>query len=171
MLRSARPALLILVLVVLAHSAEAVEYHDYFVGFSTEVMVSSDLAVSPVIPDSLAVEAISFAGAFGPASVRPVRFRAGMGWFPGRPFRTFAGVELPLYELLNRSRARAFGVYLLGDLGATIPIGWTANASLAILVPTSALGGIRIGVGLNRRADLIITLGMATGAYPVRSRR
>ena len=171
MVRLVRATAFALGLALAAHSTFAVEYHDYFVGFSTEFSVSSDLSVTPLVPDSLTVEALSFAGTYGPAALRPLRFRAGLGWFPGRPFRVFTGVELPLYEVLNRSKARAFGIYLISDVGLTIPFGWTAHASLAVLVPTSALGGIRIAAGVDRKLDALVTISMATGAYPIRSRR
>jgi hypothetical protein len=161
------------VLLVLASgigtAATAIEYEDFFVGFSTEATVSSDSDVSPMIPDSLTLEAISFAGTYGPAAVPFLRFRAGLGWFPRRPFRVFGGVELPLFERLNRARARFFGVYLIGDVGMTLPLDWTANATISVLVPTSALGGLRLGVGVNRHAELLFTIAMATGAYPIRS--
>ena len=172
MLRGTRTATLVIVALLAAPALFAQpEYHDYFVGFSSELAVTSDLAVRPFFPDSLTVRSFSFAGTYGPAAIRPVRFRAGLGWFPRQPFRAFAGVELPVYEILNRARARAFGVYLLGDLGVTIPLGWTADASLAILVPTNAFGGIRLAVGIDRESNLLVTIGTATGAYPIRSRR
>jgi len=158
-------------LVLVAGTASAVEYEDYFIGFSTELAVSSDIDVSPFFPDSLAVQSLSFAATYGPAGLEPLRFRGGLGWFPSQPFRIFTGVELPIFERLNRSRARGFGVYLIGDVGATLPIGWTADASLAVLIPTSALGGIRLGFGVNQAADLLFTFSTATGAYPIRSRR
>ncbi len=155
-----------------AASAAAVEYDDYFVGFSTEALVSSDLSVTPTVPDSLTLEAISFVGTYGPpAAASRLRARAGLGWFPRQPFRVFTGLEIPLFERLNRARARLFGVYLLGDVGMTLPLGWTANARLALQVPTTALGGLRIGAGVDRHANLIVTLDMATGAYPIRSSR
>lgn len=161
-----------MVALVIAPSAWAqLEYHDYFVGFSSELAVTSDRGVEPFIPDSLTVQSFSFAATYGPAAIRPIRLRGGLGWFPRRPFRAFAGVEVPLYEVLNRAQARAFGVYLLGDLGGTIPLGWTADVSLAVLIPTNAFGGIRMGVGVTREAELLVTIGTATGAYPIRSRR
>ena len=166
-----RATMTLMLVVTGASAASALDYHDYFVGFSTEFLVSSDADVSPFFPDSLTAESVSFAATYGPAAIRPLRFRAGIGWFPQRPFRLFGGIELPIYEALNRSRARLFGVYFLGDVGVMLPLGWTAEASLAILVPTNALGGIRLGVGVNRQADLLVTLSMATGAYPIRSRR
>ena len=165
MLRFPRQVLAV-ALTLVAGTVTAVEYEDYFVGFSTELAISSDLDVSPFFPDSLAVESLSFAATYGPAAVKPLRFRGGLGWFPSQPFRLFTGIEIPIFEHLNRSRARGFGVYLLGDVGLTLPIGWTADASLAVLIPTSALGGIRIGVGVNRDADLLFTFSTATGAYP-----
>lgn len=172
MIRFAPATALALVMLAIAPTdATAVEYHDYFVGFSTEALVSSDLSVEPIVPDSLTFEAISFAGTYGPAATPWLRGRAGLGWFPGRPFRVFAGLEVPLFERLNRARARMLGVYLMGDLGMTLPLGWTANARLAFQVPTTALGGLRIGVGVDRHANLIVSLDMATGAYPIRSSR
>lgn len=172
MIRFTRAAAFALVAFVLAPaSAAAVEYHDYFVGFSTEVLVSSDLSVTPTVPDSLTLEAISFVGTYGPPAASWLRARAGLGWFPRQPFRVFAGLEIPLFERLNRARARLFGVYLLGDVGMTLPLGWTANARLALQVPTTALGGLRIGAGVDRHANLIVSLDMATGAYPIRSSR
>ena len=164
-------------LLLVAATAGAVEYHDFFVGFGTEVMVVSDAALRPVaeqdatVFETLAVRAVSFAATYGPASVRPIRLRAGVGWFPHRPFRVAAGLEIPLYERLNRANARGFGVYVLGDVAATLPLGWEAEASLAVLVPVSALGGVRFAVGVNRSAQLVITGGTATGAYPIRSGR
>jgi hypothetical protein len=169
MLRFPRAAFLIGAL-IFVQSVTAIEYHDYFVGFSTELSVSSDPAVRPIIPDSLTVESLAFAGTYGPAAMSPIRFRGGLGWFPYRPFRLFAGVEIPVVEQLNRSRARGFGVYLLADLGVTLPLGWTADASVAVLLPTHPLGGVRIGLGVNRDLDLLFTVSMATGAYPMRSR-
>ena len=172
MIRFSRATVLALVtLALVPASAAAVEYHDFFVGFSTEVLVSSDLSVEPVVPDSLTLEAISFAGTYGPGFAPLLRGRAGLGWFPRRPFRIFAGVEIPLVERLNRARARMIGVYFIGDVGMTLPLGWTANARLALQVPTTALGGLRIGVGVDRSANLIVSFDMATGAYPVRSGR
>jgi hypothetical protein len=171
MVRNRITALALLILVAGAGVLSAAEYEDFFVGFSTEATISSDLNVKPAIPDSLTFEAISFAATYGPAAVTPVRFRAGLGWFPTRPFRLFTGVEIPLYEQLNRARARFFGVYLLGDLGLTLPIGLTAEATVAVLIPTNALGGLRFGVGINREADLLFTISTATGAYPLRLNR
>lgn len=172
MIRIARATAFVLATLLLAHAgASAVEYHDYFVGFSTEGLVSSDLSVAPIVPDSLTLEAISFAGTYGPAAAPWLRARAGLGWFPGRPFRVFTGLEIPLAERLNRGRARMFGVYFIGDVGMTLPLGWTANARLAFQVPTTALGGVRLGVGVDRHANLIVSLDMATGAYPIRSGR
>lgn len=156
---------------ITASLASAVEYEEYFIGFTTELAVSSDLAVSPLVPDSLRVDAVSFSGTLGPASTSPFRFRAGLGWFPQRPFVLSAGVELPLYERLNRSRARSFGVYLLGDLGVTFPLGFSGDAVLAIQLPLSALGGLQIGVGVNSEARLLVSFASATGAYPIRSRK
>ncbi|MFW6312526.1 MAG: hypothetical protein ACOC2N_01415 [Spirochaetota bacterium] len=170
MLRFLRKGLSVL-LMLTACTAVAVEYEDYFVGFSTELAVSSDLDASPFFPDSLTVRSLSFAATYGPADLNPFRLRGGLGWFPSQPFRLFTGVEVPIFEHLNRSRARGFGVYLLGDVGLTLPLGWTADASLAVLIPTSALGGIRLGAGINREADLLFTFSTATGAYPIRMRR
>ena len=160
--------LTVAVFLTLAQSLTAVEYHDYFVGFTTELAVSSDLRVAPLVPDSLSVESVSFSATWGPAATRPLRFRAGMGWFPSRPFVVFAGLELPLYERLNRSRARSFGLYLLGDLGITIPMGWSGDLVLAVQLPTSALGGLQLGLGVNQDRHLLITFNMATGAHPIR---
>ena len=105
-------AVSVALLIFFASSAAAVEYEDYFIGFTTELAVSSDLTTSPFFPDSLRVDSINFSGAFGPAATRPLRLRAGLGWFPSQPFVVFAGLELPLIERLNRSRARRFGVYV-----------------------------------------------------------
>jgi len=170
MLRSSRQGLALL-LTLIAVTATAVEYEDYFIGFSTELAVSSDLDVEPFFPDSLTVQSLSFAATYGPATLKPIRFRGGLGWFPSQPFRIFTGIEIPVFEHLNRSRARGFGVYLIGDIGVTLPLGWTADASLAVLIPTSALGGIRLGFGMNRNADLHFTFSTATGAYPIQTRR
>jgi hypothetical protein len=117
------------------------------------------------------VESVTFSGTFGPAITRPLRFRAGLGGFPSRPFVAFVGLELPLLERLNRSMARGFGVYLLGDMGITVPLGVTADAVLAFQLPASALGGLQLGVGINQEARLLMTAGWATGAYPIRARR
>lgn len=160
-----------LVLVSSATMLSAREYDEFFVGFSTEAMISSDRAISPIIPDSLTFQSISFAATYGPAAVRPVRGRVGLGWFPSQPFRIFTGIEVPLVERLNRARARFFGIYLIGDVGLTVPLGWTAEATLSVLIPTNALGGLRFGVGVNQNADFLFSLAMATGAYPLRSNR
>lgn len=172
MIRFTRAAALALVTLVLAPvGAAATDYHDYFFGFSTEGLVSSDLSITPIVPDSLRLEAISFVGTYGPPAASWLRARAGLGWFPRRPFRLFAGLEIPLVEQLNRARARMLGIYLIGDVGMTVPLGWTASARIAFQVPTTALGGLRLGVGINREANLIVSLDMATGAYPIRSSR
>jgi len=171
MLTTSRTVFLILIAAACAAGAGAAEYHDYFVGFSTELAITSDPSVEPFLPDSLTVRSLSFAGTYGPPGVDFVRVRGGLGWFPRRPFRLFAGLEVPIVERLNRSRARGFGIYLLGDVGLTLPLGWTADASLAVLVPTNPLGGLRVGVGINREREILFTLGTASGAYPLRPRR
>ncbi len=167
-----RRSSLILAFILLAASRPgALEYHDYFIGFGTEVGITAGPVAAPRIPGELAVGHISFMGTYGPAAIRPVRLRAGAGWYPRRPFRLTAGVEIPVFERLNRGRARMFGIYLLSDLALTIPWGWEADAVLTILVPTSAVGGIRFGAGVNRHLQLLANVGFASGVYPIRTRR
>ncbi len=151
--------------------AGAREFHDHFIGFSTESAISAGPLSAPQIPELLEFQHISLLGTYGPGMINPLRLRAGLGWFPGRPFRLTAGLELPLYERLNRSRARMFGVYLLTDLAMTIPWGWEADGVLTLLVPTSGVGGIRFGAGVNRHLDLLFHIGFASGVYPIRIRR
>lgn len=156
---------------VAASGAAAIEFHDYFIGFSTEAAVTAGPLTSPQIPDLLEFQHVSLIATYGPAETSPMRLRGGLGWFPGRPFRLTAGLEFPLYERLNRSRARMFGVYLLTDLALTVPLGLEADAVLTLLVPTSGVGGLRLGAGVNRHMELLFNIGFASGVYPIRVRR
>ncbi len=167
-----RRSLWILALVLLAapHPG-ALEYHDFFIGFSTEAAVTAGPVSAPGIADGLSFRHISFMGTYGPGAIAPVRVRGGLGWYPQMPFRLTAGLEIPIFETLNRMRARMFGVYLLTDVALTIPWGWEADAVLTVLVPTSAVGGIRFGAGVNRHLELLFNVGFASGVYPIRSRR
>ncbi|MDH7483948.1 MAG: hypothetical protein QHH01_04900, partial [Spirochaetales bacterium] len=45
----------------------------------------------------------------------PLRARAGIGWWPSRPFMLILGMELPLFEMLSEARSRKIGVYLYVD--------------------------------------------------------
>ena len=169
MCRDVRIAVWVLVGMACTGAVWAIEYHDHFIGFSSEVSVSGDRAVTPFVPDALAVESVSFMTTFGPQGIRPIRFRGGIGWFPSRPLRLVSGVEVPIFELLNRAMARFFGVYLLADVAMLVPVDWHAEAMLTVLVPASALGGIRFGFGINRRLDFVFSASWANGAYPIRT--
>jgi len=178
MLRPVRRFLPVLLLIAVASVSGALEYHDYFVGFGTDLMISADPSLFPA-REGFAFQAVNFVATYGPPGTRPVRFRAGIGWFPRGPFRVIAGVEIPLYERLNRAMARGFGIYLLGDAVATIPAGVRAEATAAVLVPMMALGGLRVAGGAafdssgdpGNRVEIVFTAGTSTGAYPIRSRR
>ena len=160
-----------LLVVLFASGLGAVELEEYFIGLSTELGASAGPFRDPGLAENLRVDHVSFVATYGPGSMRPLRLRSGLGWFPDRPFRVTAGLELPLFESLNRYNARMFGVYLLTDLGFTIPWDWEADAALTVLFPVSTIGGIRFGVGLTRRFDMLFSVGYATGLYPIRIRR
>ena len=154
-------ALTLMTLLIEPMGVAALEYHDFFFGFSTETLVSSDLSVTPIIPDSLTLETISFAATYGPAPVSWLRPRAGLGWFPGCPLLMFAGLEIPIFELLNQARARMFGIYFIGNVGMTIPLDWRANARIAFQIPVMMLGGLRLN--LHRLAPFVRCTGGQLG--------
>jgi hypothetical protein len=97
-------AALIAVLVTVAPQAIAADYHDYFVGFSSEL--SGFVQSADTLQDTVDLRSFSFSGTYGPPALDFLRFRGGLGWWPRRPFRLFAGIEVPVYEVLNSAQPR-----------------------------------------------------------------
>ncbi len=120
--------------------------------------------------DSLNSEAVSLVFTLGHRDYFrgfPVRLRAGIGWYPEKPFRFAVGTEFALYEVLNRAKARMFGIYLVSDVTAemtdTTPI--QANISGGILIPLTTIGGIFLSCGIDTEGNPIAALSIMSGGY------
>lgn len=153
--------LVALLALAVSHRAAAVEYDTTLIGLSAEGDVVFD-------PD-VALSRLSVVFTYGPEATHPVRFRGGLGYFPSYPFALSAGVEIPLYEKLNRSHAKFFGLYLTGDLALEIEngAGFGANAGAHLLIPAFAMGGITVGGGVTETLEPFARIGLVTGVYPL----
>ncbi len=169
------PIVVVLVLFRISNLSAFV-YSDTFFSLRTEIDISlkedSDTTDLTVIESPrFDIDAVSCILDFGPESFPlDLRLRGGIGWFPKEPVRFIAGIELPLFERLNRFKAVAFGIYLAGDAvmeakadAATL----SGKASLSLLLPAGSMGGILCGVSVNHRGEFSLILGTANGGYPV----
>ena len=176
-MKGTRIVLIVVVLLfVRVPNLSAFVYSDTFFSLHTEIDISleedtdtTDLTVleSPRFD----IDAYSLILDFGPASFPlDLRLRGGIGWFPKEPFRLIAGIELPLFERLNRFNAVAFGIYLAGDAvmeASADAAALSGRASLSLLLPAGSAGAILCGVSVNHRGEFSLILGTASGGYPV----
>jgi hypothetical protein len=156
---------LVAALLIFTAAIGAAEYDTTFIGLSTE----ADLYFTP----DAAMERISLFFTYGPETTEPVRFRGGLGYYPDRPFAVSAGIELPLFERLNKSRARFFGVYLISDLSLEIKKGvqFGATAGGHVLIPLVATGGISVGGGITESLEPFARVSFMSGVYPLATSR
>lgn len=118
-----------------------------------------------------AIDSLALTGSYGNRALTgglPLRARAGIGWWPSRPFMLTLGMELPLFELLSEARSRKIGVYLYADGHAYFSssgVDVSFEPSLRLLVPLTALGGLAFGAGYDSRRGFVWRLESMGGAY------
>ncbi|RKX75053.1 MAG: hypothetical protein DRP87_15440 [Spirochaetes bacterium] len=158
-----------LIFILICKSAFTLDYSESFYGFNTEFDILIGKEEMPAFWDRLALERISIIFTWGPGVVKPLRLRGGLGYFPGNPFGFIFGMELPIFEKLNISKAKFFGLYLISDFAVTYKriLDLEFNNSLSLLLPLTGVGGVSIGAGITRRADFFIKICYMTGLFPV----
>lgn len=150
---------------------EASGFSDDFIGLSTEAFGS--LAPGATIGKTN-IDSVYTVVTFGKRSLLPglpLRARVGLGWWPDRPVSVLGGGEVALYEVLSFSQGRAFGLYAFVDAMCDFCSdgpSFRAVASIVGLIPTSLIGGLAVGAGMDSSGNVVFLLKYLTGVYPLR---
>lgn len=132
--------------------------------YEAELFVQESGETPPVLLDR-----ISILATYGPGVAHPFRFRAGLGWFPERPFTRQLGTEIVILERLNSSEARFLGLYAFLDGVLEFYQGLAPDfyTGIGFLFPLTNLGGVLASFGTTRSLRPNFRLGYAWGAYPL----
>ena len=143
----------------------ALEHSPNFIGLGTEVTLS----LEPEIEFGQRIDRISQVFTYGPRQIRPIRIRIGAGWYHKREFALFTGLELPVYEKLNKAQARSFGLYLVGDMGVSFleQASFEYQASAIAVITVTPLGGIGIGAVIDKTGTVSLRVAYWAGLYPL----
>lgn len=143
----------------------AVEHSTHYFGLNTEFkkydMVS--LFQGDRFFESTAFD---FTATYGPPFMTPFRFRAGVGFYDFQSFFFVAGMEIPIWENLNDFQAKRWGFYLVPE----VEIGftrWDVLVRCEALIPLSMIGGIQLGIGINRELKVVFSISYSAGLYPL----
>ncbi|HNY81437.1 MAG TPA: hypothetical protein PK291_01915 [Thermotogota bacterium] len=109
---------------------------------------------------------LDFEATYGPPFMKPFRFRAGVGFYELTKICLLAGMEIPIFERMNDFRAKLWGVYLIPEVALGFSR-WDASLRCEVLIPVNVLGGIQIGLGVNKDLKLLVSLSYSTGLYPL----
>ena len=156
---------LVLLLFFLPRFAFAVRYSEHYIGLSTTFKKTDTLAAfqgEPIFQDL----SLDFEATYGPPFMKPFRFRAGVGFFEFTKICVLAGMEIPLFERLNDYQAKKWGVYLIPEAAVGFSR-WDLSLRCEVLIPVNALGGLQIGLGINKDLHLLFSLSYSTGLYPL----
>ena len=169
-------AVLLILLAGYGTAGYAADYGADFIGVNAEADLYVDSGVT--------LDRLGLVFTYGPSLLQwdpfetetnffPIRVRGGLGYAPGRPFAVTIGTEVALIEILNRARAKFFGLYLITDLALELYPSFQPEfiGSLSALVPLGSVGGLSIGGGLNHRGRPVIKAGLMTGVFPLQSSR
>ncbi len=140
-------------------------YSEHYIGLSTTLIKTDTLAVfqgEPIFQDL----SLGFEATYGPPFMKPFRFRAGVGFYEFTKIYFLAGMEIPLFERLNDYHAKKWGVYLIpeAEIGFSR---WDLSLRCEVLIPVNALGGLQIGLGINKDLHLLLSFSYSTGLYPL----
>lgn len=155
-----------------AEEVDAEYWSSDFFGISWEL--SGSFGSTRIAIDTAQVDALSLVATYGNANVFqavPVRLRAGLGWWKGRPFMATAGMEIALLEILSPAHSRMIGFYTFGDVHMRLfstGIRFSFEPSARLLIPLHGLGGIAIGVGYDTDLGITWHIENMNGIYPIK---
>ncbi|MBU0955277.1 MAG: hypothetical protein KKI09_07600 [Spirochaetes bacterium] len=98
----------------------------------------------------------------------PLRFRGGLGYWPGRDFSIILGMELGLLELLNGYQARMFGLYAMIDGILRVSAIHTEadyRPALKLLFGINNLSCLGIGAAWDNTLGWMLKLDYSAGIY------
>jgi len=140
-------------------------YSDHYIGLSATLKKSDVLGLFQGKP-LLQELSLDFEATYGPPFMKPFRFRAGVGFYELTKICLLAGMEIPIFERMNDYRAKLWGVYLIPEVSLGFSR-WDASLRCEVLIPVNVLGGIQIGLGVNKDLKLLFSLSYSTGLYPL----
>jgi hypothetical protein len=158
-------AILIIGFIMFADSVFGMEYSEHYFGLSTTVKKYDMVSLfqgDPVL-DGVSLD---FSATYGPPFMNPFRFRAGFGFYDFKGLYLSAGMEIPLFERLNDYHAKKWGIYIIPEFEVSLSR-WDAAIRFEVLIPINVLGGIQLGIGINRHINIIFSVSYSTGLYPL----